>query len=96
MAKVVALEEFQRLAGLSDASLVWLLHEGGLPLRLDPDGLKVVAEEVTIEKLLSGIATAKSDARSSQRDSLVQRVGRIMVSHFGKILQEALAEIPKK
>ena len=84
------LEEFQRLAGLSDSSLVWLLTKNKLPLKLDKEGIQVSTAEVEMNEILKAIATVKTNARALEKELLIEKLGKVIVSNLDAILGEAV------
>lgn len=92
--KLLRISEFQRLSGLSDRALAWLVVNNRLPCQADPkQGIMVDVESVEIGTLVSAIAARKEELLKERHSFLAERFANIIGKSLEEILDEALAAV---
>ena len=95
--KRLSLAEFQKLSGISDASLVWLLNNGKLSCFAEPGKpLEVEASGVAVATIVEAIVQARTNAIPSPDVALEERISAVIAEEMESILAEAaqrLAEL---
>ena len=86
----ISLREFQELAALSDAALVWLLLNQKLELSLDGDGLNVEVGSLSAKKLIAALSTARIDALQRSEAFLGEKLATVLSKEFEQIVDDAL------
>lgn len=88
----LSLNEFRRLTGLSDSTLVALLAGGNLPVAIAGDGsLLVDARSVSVSGIISEIARRYREVAGSGAELLSAEVAALLGERFDEFLGEAIA-----
>ncbi|MBN8550778.1 MAG: hypothetical protein J0M12_15800 [Deltaproteobacteria bacterium] len=89
--KTVSLEEFQKLVGISDKALVWLLTQNLLQCQTTADrGLCVDLESVDTENLRKAILARRDSVLEERKDIIVERLGNAVRDELQSIVDEAI------
>lgn len=89
--KNVSLEEFQRLVGISDKALVWLLTNKLLHCKPSSDGgLTVDLEAVDTHALREAILARRDEIIDQRKEVIVERLGNVVRDELNSIVNEAI------
>ena len=92
--KLVTLENFQKLAGLSDRALCWLLVRNRLRCENDAQhGLMVDLDSLETRELLKSISAEQSSALESGQRLLIERLAGVATKGFEEIVNQACSLI---
>ena len=92
--KLVKLGDFQKLAGLSDRALSWLLTRNLLRCEVDPArGILVDIDSVETADLLKSIAARRTRILDSGERLLMESLAAVATRHFEQIVERALHTI---
>ena len=88
------LSEFQKLTGLSDEALFWLLREEKLACSVDEHGsIYVNPEHVAIKKTLSEVLSIKREVMSEHVDILSEKCGKLIDRKIDELTSEAIEQL---
>ena len=91
--KIVSLEEFQNLVGLSDKALVWLLTHKMLQCQVSADrSLSVDLESVDTAALREAILARRDSVVEEKKDIIVEKLGNIVRDELQTIVDEAIGQ----
>ncbi len=89
--KTVSLEEFQKLVGISDKALVWLLTHNMVQCQTSPErGLTVDLESVDTNALREAILTRRDEIVEQRKEIIVERLGNVVRDELTSIVNEAI------
>lgn len=89
--KQLTLSDFQKLTGLSDAALLYLLKENKLACETNRDGaLLVDVSTVQIKELIQALTKRQSEALEVEREVIKERIARIASEELGSIIDRAI------
>ena len=92
----ISLKEFQRVTGISDRALVWLLHHNSLPLSVSEKGITVQGDKLEIDRIIDAIVAKREGVRNNEKALLVERAASTICSKLDELLAEAISELPKQ
>ena len=85
---LVTLTEFQRITGLSDQALLWLLKDNQLECSIDEEnGLMIDIESTNTTELIKAVAL--------KHEQVLERHKRIVSERFARIISEQMEEIAR-
>jgi|GEM_PF-3478697 len=94
MALNLSLGEFQKLTGISDAALLWLLKNNKLRCQVDSKkGLIVCPENLELQNLVEAVARRKQKVLAKHEKLLIEKMARIIRENFEAITEEAIARV---
>ncbi len=85
-----SLSEFQRLSGLSDSALLWLLKSGKLSLKLDRGALSVDFTAKDMESLIESLKESETLIAPELKEQLAETAAVVLREELGVMLEEAL------
>ncbi|MFM1849037.1 MAG: hypothetical protein RL417_2511 [Pseudomonadota bacterium] len=90
----IPLAEFQRLSGLSDSAIVWLLIHNKIPLAYSPaTGISVDAGHPTTADLVAAITHQHEAGLEADAPLIRERMRTLINTHLESILESALERI---
>lgn len=89
--KHLSLKELQKMTGLSDAALGYLLKEGLLQCSLTEENQLIVnIEKTNLSELMKATTSAKVKALDLKQDIAVERIAAIIRDRMEKVVNLAL------
>ena len=89
--KLIRLGDFQKLAGLSDRALSWLLTRNLVRCQIDPaQGILVDLDSVETTDLLKSIAARRTRILQTGERLLMESLAAVATRHFEQIVERAL------
>lgn len=89
--KNVSLEEFQKLVGVSDKALVWLLTHNVVQCQASPEhGISVDLESVDTKALREAILARRDEIVDQRKEIIVERLGNVVRDELTSIVNEAI------
>jgi len=89
--KIVSLEEFQKLVGLSDKALIWLLTRNLVQCQIVAErGLCVDLESVDTKSLRESILARREAVLDRRNEIIVERLGNVVRDELESIVDEAI------
>ena len=90
----VPLAEFQRLTGLSDAAIVWLLSHNKIPLAYDTEsGVRVDVAHASTRSMVEAMVQAHDELLVAEEPLLMGRITALINTHMESIIETARARI---
>ena len=89
---MITLEEFQKLSGLSDSSLVWLLTHNQLACSVSEEsGIMVDPESTSVKTLIRSLRDKKTEVLAGKERVIIERLARIVGEQLEEVAHEAIA-----
>lgn len=95
--KLVTLSDFQKLAGLSDKALSWLLTRNLVACQTDAArGILVDLDSVETGDLLKSIAARRSRVLREGDRLMMEKLAAVATRNFEDIIEQVVREIEKR
>lgn len=94
--KFIEIHEAQKITGLSDSCILWLIKEKLLDLRIDSAGaLKVSVASLTDANLIQSLIQSGQTPLINQKEVIKERLAVIIADRLQQTLDEAVATLLK-
>lgn len=91
---LVSLAEFQRLTGLSDSAVLWLLKHNKLPLAYTSElGLRVDSAHASTRTMVESMVREHDELLTADSSLLMARITALINTHLESILETAQARL---
>jgi hypothetical protein len=92
--ELIPLKEFQRVSGLSDGALLWLLKENRLPIRAGADGgVQIEVDGIELPRLIAALSARQQEAWQNDRRLLLEKCASLIKNSFAEVIAETIARI---
>ncbi|RMG43704.1 MAG: hypothetical protein D6719_03200 [Candidatus Dadabacteria bacterium] len=95
--KLVNLSEFQRLTGISDRSLLWLLKNRRLICQVsDASEIMIDIESADVKKLIEAMKSTNHDFLKKRQRIITEKFARIIGEELDVIVDQAVARLKSR
>ena len=91
--KKINLQDFQKLSGLSDKAMLWLLINGKLPISLDSNTITIDPSGLDMRSLIQSIAVRVQERFSSHQALIEERLESLIAEKLEDLVEEAIARM---
>lgn len=93
----VSLEDFQKLTGISDSALLWLLKRQNLVCEIGQSGiLQIDIESAHVKSLIEALAQKQTEVLAADRDLLFERISGILLTRLDDIVARAVVRVKSR